>query len=194
MHNVHRFKHVRYSHISRLDLYLSACQLGITLASLGLGAVLQPAVMPLIEPLLHGLSIDLKHKVALTLALAISTTLHIIIGEQAPKNWSIQFADRILPAIAPPLMLFTLIFYPLISLLNRATNGLLSVVGVKVRPELHGELPHTEDELRALLVHAKDEDAKGFYEHFNFEPSPSDPYHLLLIMKDLMRILGRHHT
>ena len=47
---------------------------------------------------------------------------------------------------------------------------------------------------RALLVHAQDEDTKGFYEHFNFQPSPSDPYHLLLIMKDLMRILGRHHT
>jgi GNAT superfamily N-acetyltransferase len=44
---------------------------------------------------------------------------------------------------------------------------------------------------RALLVHAKDDNAKGFYEHFNFEPSPSDPYHLLLIMKDLMRIVGR---
>ena len=138
----------------RLDLYLSACQLGVTLASLGLGAVLQPAVTPLIEPLLSGLSADLKHEIALALALAISTTLHIVIGEQAPKYWSIQFADRILLAIAPPLMLFTFIFYPLIALLNRCTRALLSVVGVKVRPELHGELPHTEDELRALLVHA----------------------------------------
>ena len=44
---------------------------------------------------------------------------------------------------------------------------------------------------RALLVHAKNEDARGFYKHFNFEPSPSDPYHLLLIMKDLKRIVGR---
>lgn len=44
---------------------------------------------------------------------------------------------------------------------------------------------------RALLVHAKDDDAKGFYEHFDFEPSPSDPYHLLLIMKDLLRIVGK---
>jgi GNAT superfamily N-acetyltransferase len=44
---------------------------------------------------------------------------------------------------------------------------------------------------RAVLVHAKDDNAKGFYEHFNFEPGPSDPYHLLLIMKDLRRILGQ---
>jgi GNAT superfamily N-acetyltransferase len=44
---------------------------------------------------------------------------------------------------------------------------------------------------RALLVHAKDDDAKGFYEHFNFEPSPSDPYHLLLITKDLLRLVGK---
>jgi hypothetical protein len=44
---------------------------------------------------------------------------------------------------------------------------------------------------RALLVHAKDDNAKGFYEHFTFEPSPSDPYHLLLIMKDLLRLVGK---
>jgi GNAT superfamily N-acetyltransferase len=44
---------------------------------------------------------------------------------------------------------------------------------------------------RAVLVHAKDDNAKGFYEHFDFEPSPSDPYHLLLIMKDLLKIIGR---
>jgi len=44
---------------------------------------------------------------------------------------------------------------------------------------------------RAVLVHAKDDDAKGFYEHFDFEPSPSDPYHLMLIMKDLLRIVGK---
>jgi len=44
---------------------------------------------------------------------------------------------------------------------------------------------------RALLVHAKDDNAKGFYEHFTFEPSPSDPYHLLLIMKDLLRLVGQ---
>jgi GNAT superfamily N-acetyltransferase len=44
---------------------------------------------------------------------------------------------------------------------------------------------------RALIVHAKDDQAKGFYEHFNFEPSPSDAYHLVLLMKDLMRIVGR---
>jgi GNAT superfamily N-acetyltransferase len=44
---------------------------------------------------------------------------------------------------------------------------------------------------RALLVHAQDDNAKGFYEHFTFEPSPSDPYHLLLIMKDLLRLVGK---
>ena len=138
----------------QLDLYLSGCQLGITLASLGLGAVLKPAVLPLIEPFLRDVGPELRDRIALALALAFSTILHIIIGEQAPKYWSIQFADRILPAIAPPLMLFTLVFYPLIALLNRCTGALLAGVGVKVRPGLHGELPHTEEELRALLVHA----------------------------------------
>ena len=138
----------------RLDLYLASCQLGVTLASLGLGAVTEPAVAGIIRPVLVFLYVPEIHihTLAFTLALAISTSLHITVGEQSPKNWAIQFADRILPVIAVPLTVFTYLFYPLIATLNWASNGILRLLGVRVRPGLHMDIPHSEDELRALLV------------------------------------------
>lgn len=138
----------------RLDLYLSACQLGVTLASLGLGAVTEPAVGALLRPLLDsfGLTPPTEHTLTLILALGISTSLHITVGEQSPKNWAIQFAERALLVVALPLYLFTKVFYPLIATLNWASNAILKVVGVNLKPGLHGEVPHTEEELRAILM------------------------------------------
>lgn len=139
----------------RLDLYLSSCQLGVTLASLGLGAVTEPAVGALVGPLLEWLNLSAAHLygVSFAIALLITTSLHIILGEQAPKNWAIRSADRILEWIAPVLVLFTYTFYPLIWLLNWATNGVLRLAGVEVGGAPHG-LPHSEEELRGLLAQA----------------------------------------
>jgi CBS domain containing-hemolysin-like protein len=138
----------------RLDLYLSSCQLGITLASLGLGAVTEPAVAAVIRPLLDlfHLSEHAIHAVSFTIAMAISTTLHIVVGEQAPKTWAIVGADRLLPILSPPLVVFTYLFYPGIWLLNAASNGFLRLSGVHVTPGAHGGVPHTVEELRALLA------------------------------------------
>lgn len=138
----------------RLDLYLSTCQFGITLASLGLGAVTEPVVVVVIHPLLRlvGVPAEHEHVIAFTLAMAASTTLHITIGEIAPKNWAIQFADRILPPLSLPLVIFTFVFYPFIWLLNEMSNLVLKVAGIHVVEGLHGEPPHTEEELRLLLV------------------------------------------
>jgi len=141
---------------SRLDLYMSSCQLGVTLASLGLGAVTEPAVAVILEPILHFFHVP-SHDVlpiAFTVALGISTSLHIVIGEQAPKNWAIRFADRALPYIAPPLIIFTYTFYPLIWLLNWATNAVLRLTGVRSPITVHGGLPHSREELRGLLAQA----------------------------------------
>jgi len=83
---------------------------------------------------------------------------------------------------------------PVILLARLAVDA--SMQGKKVGPALLkdalGRAVHAADTIgaRAVLVHAKDENARGFYEHFNFEPSPSDPYHLMLIMKDLRRIIA----
>src|SRR5688572_24390542 len=143
----------------KLDLYLSTCQLGITIASLGLGAVTEPAVATLVEPLLHRLGVPAplpgQHTTfAIAIALAISTALHVVVGEVAPKNWAIFYPDKLLPLLAPPLVVFTYILYPLIWILNSASNALLRVSGVKISHDAHGGMPHTEEELRALLSQA----------------------------------------
>ncbi len=136
----------------RLGFYLSTCQVGITLASLGLGAFTQAIVARVLEPLLpHANS---GYAVAFIIALAISSTLHIIVGEQAPKNWAIHFADRALPLIAPPLVVFTYLFYPATYSLNWLTNRLLTWTGVRFATGGDNPLPHTEDELRAIVAQA----------------------------------------
>ena len=137
-----------------LDLYLSSCQLGVTLASLGLGAITEPAVAGILDPLLRPLHLanyDI-HAIGFTLAMVISTSLHIVIGEQAPKNWASNFSNRMLPALAVPLVAFTYVFYPLIWLLNAITKGVLRMTGVKTSLRTDGGLPHTEEELRVLLA------------------------------------------
>ena len=143
----------------KLDLYLSTCQLGITIASLGLGAVTEPAVATLLEPLLHRLGVPSplpgQHStVAIAIALAISTALHVVVGEVAPKNWAIFYPDKLLPAVAAPLVAFTYVFYPVIWVLNAASNALLRISGIHITHGAHGGMPHTEEELRALLSQA----------------------------------------
>jgi CBS domain containing-hemolysin-like protein len=138
----------------KLDLYLSSCQLGVTIASLGLGAVTEPGVMKVMLPLMHWIAVPahLHHPIAFSVAFALSTALHITIGEQAPKNWAILNPDRILPLLALPLVAFTWLLYPAIWLLNWASNGLLRLTGVEVQYGAHASLPHTAEELRTLLM------------------------------------------
>ncbi|HZL38184.1 MAG TPA: hemolysin family protein [Tepidisphaeraceae bacterium] len=138
----------------RLDLFLSSCQLGVTLASLGLGAVTEPAVAALVEPWLGPLHLppaDIAF-LGFVIAMGISTSLHIVIGEQAPKNWAIIHSDRLLPIVAAPLIAFTYLFFPIIWLLNAVTHGVLRLTGVKTNLGTQGDLPHTEGELRGLLA------------------------------------------
>jgi CBS domain containing-hemolysin-like protein len=140
---------------TRLDLFLSSCQLGNTLAALALGAVTEPAVASLLTPLtaaIH-LSAGAQHIVAFIISFALAVSLHIVIGEQAPKNIAIEYSDRLLAVVAIPLVIFTYTFYPAIWLLNTATRLVLQRVGVKMAGGETG-LPHTEEELRALLMQA----------------------------------------
>jgi CBS domain containing-hemolysin-like protein len=139
----------------RLSLYLSSCQLGVTLASLGLGAVTQPIVARLLEPVLIFAHLPASTRsVTFVIALAVSTTLHIIVGEQAPKNWAIRFADRALPLLALPLVTFTYLFYPATSILNRLTNLVLKWTGTGIGGGASPEqtLAYTEEELRAIVA------------------------------------------
>ncbi len=137
-----------------LDLYLSASQLGVTLASLGLGAVTEPLLADMLRGPLAMMHIPLRDTTALafTVALAIATALHIVIGEQAPKTWAIRHADRLLYVVALPLVAFTFTFYPLIWLLNALTHQVLRLSGATVAMERPTDAPHTEGELQALLA------------------------------------------
>jgi CBS domain containing-hemolysin-like protein len=139
----------------RLSLYLSSCQLGVTLASLGLGAVTQPAVAELLSPILRHLPLARGGQtISFIIALGVSAVLHLVVGEQAPKNWAIRFADRALPIVAAPLVIFTFVFYPLIYLLNRMTQQVLGWTGIRMAGPTDAQTPHNEEELKAIVAQA----------------------------------------
>jgi CBS domain containing-hemolysin-like protein len=119
--------------VRHLDSYLSATQLGITLASIGLGYVAEPAFAQVFQPLLERagpFSRAASHVVAVTLALAISTFLHIVFGEQAPKWMAIQRAERTTLWVALPLDFFYRVFKGPIWLLNEAALLVLRPFGL----------------------------------------------------------------
>jgi len=143
----------------RLDAYLSATQLGITLASLGLGWVGEPAIADLIiAPLLHGFGVTdetVIHSIAFVAAFCIITFLHIVLGELAPKSLAIQRSVGVSLWLSLPLLMFYRLFLPFIWLLNGAANRLLKLIGVEAAGE--HEAAHTEEEIRILM----DESAKS---------------------------------
>jgi len=146
--------------VENIDEYLSASQLGITLASLALGWIGEPAFAKLFEPLLQGFGWFepiLSHTLAVTLAFLLITFLHIVLGEQAPKYFAIQRAETVVLATALPMIWFYKISYPLIWFLNSSANLLLRLMGTKIEPELETAL--SEEELRMILAHSG---AKGF--------------------------------
>ena len=138
--------------IDNMDEYLSATQLGITLASLGLGWIGEPAFARLFEPALHTMGLDnpaLTHTMAAGAAFILITFLHIVLGELAPKTLAIQLPERSALWTAAPLVLFYRMSYPLIWALNGTANGFLRLLGIPPTAEL--ELTHSEEELRILL-------------------------------------------
>lgn len=134
-----------------LDGYLSATQLGITLASLGLGWVGEPAVAAVIEPLLErfGVASTVIHAISFTIAFSIITFLHIVFGELAPKSLAIQKAECTTMWTAAPLIFFYRMMYPFIWFLNGAAGQFLRLIGIQ--PVAEHEAAHTEDEIRILM-------------------------------------------
>ncbi len=133
-----------------LSRYLSACQLGITLTSLGIGFLGEPAIASIFENILGTkVSHNASLIISLTLAYLISTSLHITIGEQVPKIYSIQKSEAVARRVARPLDLFTRFFHPFIQLLNGTSNAILRVIGVRTSGNLDdGETP---EELKVLI-------------------------------------------
>jgi CBS domain containing-hemolysin-like protein len=137
--------------VTHLDAYLSATQLGITLASLGLGWVGEPAFAWVLRPLLEGFEASeaVIHSVSLTSAFVVITALHIVLGELAPKSLAIRHPKPTSLWVALPLHAFYKLTYPAIWVLNHAANGILRLAGVQ--PVSESELAHSEEELRLLL-------------------------------------------
>ncbi|MFO0957914.1 MAG: hemolysin family protein [Isosphaeraceae bacterium] len=144
--------------LDRLDTYLSASQLGITVASLALGTAIESQVGPAVAGLLTALGLPstklavgtLSISVVPLLALTLTTFLHMALGEQAPKNLAIQSALRVALWTAPVLVAFTYVFWPLIWLLNAASNLTLRLLGIRMLPG--SEVTHTEEEFRHIVA------------------------------------------
>ncbi|MFC5564150.1 hemolysin family protein [Methylobacterium aerolatum] len=142
----------------RLDAHLAATQLGITISSLALGWVGEPALAHLIEPALAWLpglvSTAVAHTVAVVLSFVVITSLHIVLGELAPKSLALQRSERTALAVIRPLGLFLILFRPAISFLNGLGNGVLRLCGLQPG---HGEGSQYSTAELNLLVEASRE-------------------------------------
>ena len=143
-----------------LDAYLSACQLGITLASLGLGWVGEPFLAQMLQPTFAYLNITspaVITSVSFTIAFSFITSLHIVIGEQAPKILAIRKPLPTTLWVSAPLRWFYAIFKPAIWFLNAASNWVLKHV-MRLEPASEHELSHSEEELRIILDESEKSD------------------------------------
>ena len=145
--------------LSNLNAYISATQFGITLSSLGLGWIGEPAVAALLEPLLLWVAETtgagflvagpVLHTISFTIAFSVITFLHIVFGELAPKTAALELAERVSFLVAVPLQLFYKVFYYPIRLLDWAGTRVVRFFGLHPSPE-HGS-SYTEDEIRQLI-------------------------------------------
>lgn len=137
--------------VNDLNSYLSACQLGITLASLGLGWIGEPAIADMLMPLfeLFNLSETASHSFSFIIAFSIITGLHIVLGELIPKSLAIITSEKVAMHTALPLILFYNLTYPIMLAFNGTTNLLLKLFGVSQASE--HELAHTDEEIQLLV-------------------------------------------
>ncbi len=137
---------------NRIDRYIASAQLGITLASLGLGMYGEPVIAHLLEPMLHdvfGLSGEAVHTVSFFIALGIITYLHVVIGEMIPKSLALQSAERVVFALSRPMFIMQTLFSWAITILNNIGLWVLKVIGMP--PPSGDERLHTTAELELII-------------------------------------------
>lgn len=157
-----RAKVARYV-LSHLDQFLSAAQLGITLASLALGWIGEPVFASLLHPVLHWLPERWQHYISFAVGFSALTFLHIVTGEQAPKMMAIQ---KPLPTslwISYPLLWFYKISLPFIWVLNHSSQWMLRRMGIEMASE--GELVHSEEELRLMFAATHKHSERSYLGH-----------------------------
>ena len=140
--------------IDELDEALSVTQLGITLASLGLGWVGEPFVAKLISPAIHALGFGetLGHTISFVLAFSLITSMHIILGELTPKSMAIAASEKILLNIALPMIIFWKVMYPFVWLLNKTAGFVSHHLGLTIS---EGEVAHNPEEIRLLMKESR---------------------------------------
>lgn len=153
--------------LNRLDAYLSATQLGITLASLGLGWIGEPVVSKILLAMMHAMGIELSeelaHQIALPISFALITVLHIVFGELAPKSLAIRKPEETTLAVSVPMKAFFFLFRPFIWLLNGFSNVILRLIGLEPADEHEA---HSAEELRLLM---RESQKSGAIKEDNFQ-------------------------
>jgi CBS domain containing-hemolysin-like protein len=136
--------------IDHIDEYLAACQLGITMASLAIGFLGEPAIAQLLEePLGNVLSHGVAVAISIAIAYLIVTTAHITVGEQVPKIHAITHAEVMVRLCAAPLQWFRILSRPLVWALNSASNAMLRLIGTDARADFHGS---SGEDVRLLIA------------------------------------------
>ena len=137
--------------VRNLDAYLSACQLGITLASLGLGWMGEPAIAKILNYLFtsFGWAVEISRSMSFAVAFSFITAMHIVLGELAPKTVAIQRSEAVVLWTAIPLIIFYKVMYPFIWILNFSANKILAIFKINVT-EQH-DSAHSEAELRIIM-------------------------------------------
>jgi CBS domain containing-hemolysin-like protein len=139
--------------VDDMSEYLSACQFGITLASLGIGFLGEAALAELVEPIFGGFSHGVSIAISIAIAYALATSLHITLGEQVPKIYAIVKAERVAVRVARPLDWFNTAMRPFIAVLNLASNSILRLL--RIDPEAQFEEGQSPSELRFLIAQAQ---------------------------------------
>ncbi|MCE4050751.1 MULTISPECIES: hemolysin family protein [Bacillaceae] len=136
---------------SNLDYYLSACQLGITVTALGLGALGKPAVERILYPIFDLLNVpgSVSSIASYAIAFILVTFLHVVVGEMAPKTLAIEFPEKLTLMLSGPLYWFGKVMYPFIWALNGASGRILRVFGVKPAGHEHA---YSEEELKIVMA------------------------------------------
>src|SRR5262245_36390804 len=136
-----------------IDEYLSAAQLGITMASIGIGFLGEPAVAKLIEPIFGGFSHGVAVAISVAIAYALVTSLHVTVGEQAPKLYAIARPEGSARRLAGPLQWFRRITAPVTVALTWASNGVARLLGVRPQEITEGEEQQpTSEDLQVLIA------------------------------------------
>lgn len=143
--------------MEQVSLVMAGAQLGITVCSLGLGAVGEPAVAHLLEPIFHAMRVPdaALHPVSFVVAMSIVVYLHVVLGEMVPKNIALAGPTRSALLLGPPMMVIVTVLRPVIMLLNLAANGILRLIRIEPKDEVSSS--YTREEVAALVEESRGE-------------------------------------